>query len=124
MLALAPGPGASADDKQAILVLPDAGARFAGPKGREKDVAEMFITGAQSGGTLGLYRQIIAPKSGPPAHIHRTEDEFFYVVSGSFNFKLGDRIASAPAGSIVFIPRGTVHTFENTGTEPGYCWRA
>jgi mannose-6-phosphate isomerase-like protein (cupin superfamily) len=33
--------------------------------------------------------------------------------------KLGDRIVNAPAGSIVFVPRGTVHTFQNVGTEPG-----
>jgi hypothetical protein len=36
-----------------------------------------------------------------------------------FNFKLGDRIVSAPNGSIVFVPRGTAHTFQNVGTEPG-----
>jgi glyoxylate utilization-related uncharacterized protein len=48
----------------------------------------------------------IAQKSGPPAHIHRGADEFFYVVSGELKFKLGDRIVSAPARSIVFVPRG------------------
>ena len=66
-----------------------------------------------------MFRQIIAPKSGPPAHIHRGEDEFFYVVSGEFKFKLGDRIVSAPARSIVFVPRGTAHTFENIGSDSG-----
>jgi quercetin 2,3-dioxygenase len=43
-------------------------------------------------------------------------------VSGEFNFKLGDRVVSAPTRSIVFVPRGTVHTlhtFQNIGTEPG-----
>ena len=112
-------PSAVADEKQGILVLPDKGTHYAGPKGREADSTELLVSGAQSGGSVGLYRQVIAPKSGPPAHIHRTEDEFFYVVSGSFNFKLGDRSVSAPPGSVVFIPRGIVHTFENTGTEPG-----
>ena len=66
-----------------------------------------------------MFRQTIAPKSGPPAHIHRAEDEFFYVVSGEFKFKLGDRIVSVPARSIIFVPRGTAHTFKNIGTEPG-----
>jgi len=40
-------------------------------------------------------------------------------MSGELNFKLGDRIVSAPARSIVFVPRGTAHTFQNVGTEPG-----
>ena len=63
--------------------------------------------------------QTIAPKSGPPTHLHEMEAEFCYVVSGQFNFKLGERIVSAPAGAFVFIPRITAHTFQNIGTEPG-----
>ena len=70
-----------------------------------------------------LFRQTIAPKSGPPTHIHQTEDEFFYVVSGEFKLKLGDRIVSAPAQSVMFVPRGTAHTFQNVGTEPGVTGR-
>jgi quercetin 2,3-dioxygenase len=66
-----------------------------------------------------LYRQTIAPKSGPPTHIHQAEDEFFYVVSGEFRVKLGDRIMSAPAHSFMFVPRGTAHSFQNVGPEPG-----
>jgi glyoxylate utilization-related uncharacterized protein len=46
-------------------------------------------------------------------------DEFFYVVKGEFKLKLGDRIVSAPAQSVMFVPRGTPHTFQNVGTEPG-----
>jgi putative ABC transport system substrate-binding protein len=52
-------------------------------------------------------------------HIHRAEDEFFYVLSGAFNFQLGDCIKSAPAGSFVFIPKDAVHTFQHVGPEPG-----
>ena len=43
----------------------------------------------------------------------------FYVVKGEFKLKLGDRIVSAPAESVMFVPRGTPHTFQNVGTEPG-----
>jgi mannose-6-phosphate isomerase-like protein (cupin superfamily) len=110
---------AMAADEEGFVVLPDRAPRFSGPQGREADVTELVATRDQTGGALGLFRQTIALKSGPPAHIHRAEDEFFYVVSGEFNFKLGDRIVSAPARSIVFVPRGTVHTFQNVGTEPG-----
>jgi len=103
---------------EAFVVLPDRAARFSGPQGREADVTEILATREQTGGAFGLFRQTIPPKSGPPTHIHGAEDEFFYVVSGEFNFKLGDRIMSAPARSIVFVPRGTVHTFQNVGAEP------
>ena len=58
-------------------------------------------------------------RADPPTHIHQTEDEFFYVVKGEFKLKLGDRIVSAPAQSVMFVPRGTAHTFQNVGAEPG-----
>ncbi len=110
---------AAAAAKAGFLVLPGGAPRFSGPKGREADVTELVATGDQTGGSLGLVRQTIAPKSGPPTHIHQAEDEFFYVVSGQFKVKLGDRIMSASARSVMFIPRGTAHTFQNVGAEPG-----
>jgi quercetin 2,3-dioxygenase len=118
-LAQRPSPSAAPANAEGFVVLPDRGPRFSGPQGREADATELVATHDQTGGALGLFRQTIAPKSGPPTHIHRAEDEFFYVVSGEFKFKLGDRIVSAPARSIVFVPRGTAHTFQNVGTEPG-----
>jgi mannose-6-phosphate isomerase-like protein (cupin superfamily) len=102
-----------------FIVLPDAAPRFSGPQGREGDITELLATRDQTGRTLGLFRQTIAPKSGPPIHIHQTEHEFFYVISGEFKVKLGDRIMNAPAQSAMFVPRGTAHTFRNVGSEPG-----
>lgn len=79
----------------------------------------MVATGGQTGGALGLVRQTIAPKRGPPPHIHRAEDESSDVVSGEFKVKLGVRILSAPAQSVLFVPRGTAHAYQNVGT----AWR-
>jgi len=72
-----------------FVVLPDAAPPFSGPQGREADVTELLATREQTGGALGLFRQTIAPKSGPPAHIHQAEDEFFYVVSGDLRSNWG-----------------------------------
>ena len=116
---LSPWLTAMAANEEGFVVLPDRAPRFSGPQGREADVTELVVTREQTGGALGVFRQTIAPKSRPPAHIHRGADEFFYVASGEFKVKLGDRIVSAPARSIVFVPRGTAHTFQNVGTEPG-----
>jgi quercetin 2,3-dioxygenase len=106
-------------EKDGFVVPPDRAARFSGPRGREADVTEVLATREQTGAALGLFRQTIAPESGPPAHFHRAADEFFYIVSGEFSFRLGERVVSAPARSVVFVPRGTVHTFRNVGIEPG-----
>ena len=102
-----------------LIVLPGGAPRFAGPQGREADVTELVATRDQTGGSLGLFRQTVAPGSGPPAHVHRGEDEFFYIVSGDFKVKLGERVMSVPPQSVMFVPRGTAHTFENVGKDPG-----
>ena len=39
--------------------------------------------------------------------------------SDEFKVKLGDRIMRAPAQTVMFVPRGTAHTFQNVGTSPG-----
>jgi uncharacterized RmlC-like cupin family protein len=84
LIALLSGPTAVAAEGEGFVVLPDRESHFSGPQGREADVTELLATREQTGGALGLFRQTIAPKSGPPSHIHRAEDEFFYVVSGEW----------------------------------------
>jgi mannose-6-phosphate isomerase-like protein (cupin superfamily) len=116
---LLPSITAMAAGEEAFVVLPDRAPHFSGPQGREADVTELLATADQTRGALGFLRQTIAPKSGPPVQIHRAENEFYYVVSGEFNFKLGDRVVSVLARSIVMVPRGTAHAFKNVGTEPG-----
>jgi mannose-6-phosphate isomerase-like protein (cupin superfamily) len=106
-------------EREGFVVPPDCAARFPGPRRRAADVTEVLAAREQTGAALGLFRQTIAPESGPPAHVHRAADEFFYVVGGEFSFRLGERVVSAPARSVVLVPRGTVHTFRNVGTEPG-----
>ena len=56
--------------------------------------------------------EIIGPKgSGSPLHVHRREDEWFYVLEGELTFWIGGRIIEAPVGSFVYGPRDIPHTF-------------
>jgi quercetin dioxygenase-like cupin family protein len=116
---LVPWLAVMAADEEGFVVPPDGAMRAAGPVGRERDIAEILATRERTKGAFGIFRIEIAPKSGPPAHIHRGEDEFFYVLKGQFQFKLGEQLVEAPAGSFVFLPRDHIHTFQNIGTEPG-----
>ena len=56
------------------------------------------------------------PGGGPPPHIHRNEDETFYIVEGQIDFLLGDETVTGGPGDFVNVPRGTVHRFRNSGT--------
>ena len=79
----------------------------------------MKATGAETGGSIGFLEATSAPGYGPPRHVHRSSDELFYVLEGEFLFLVGEREVSAPPGTFVFVPRGTVHAAKVTGTEPG-----
>ncbi|MCF2489068.1 cupin domain-containing protein [Dyadobacter sp. CY347] len=52
-------------------------------------------------------------KGGPPLHIHKDQDEIFFVVSGKFLIQIDDHVYTANTGDAAFIPRGTKHTFAN-----------
>jgi mannose-6-phosphate isomerase-like protein (cupin superfamily) len=69
--------------------------------------------------TVGIFEDEVPPQSGPPPHLHRSQDETHYVLEGQFEFVIGERKVDAGAGSVVYVPRATVHAFTNTGTDKG-----
>ena len=75
------------------------------------------ITSDESDGALTAIETFIVRQEGPPLHLHE-QDEVIYMLAGSMRVKLGDTLREAPAGSFVFIPRGTPHTWQNIGAEP------
>ena len=83
------------------------------------DAITLKATGEETGGSIGFLEATGPPGSGPPRHIHRSHDELFYVLEGEFLFLVGERQVSAPPGTFVFIPRGTVHAAKVIGSEPG-----
>jgi quercetin dioxygenase-like cupin family protein len=79
-----------------------------------------LVLKARSEDTGGAYALVEATITGqgPPQHIHRAEEEAFYVLAGEVNVQVGDQTVHGRPGSFVLIPRGTVHTFWNAGTGP------
>jgi mannose-6-phosphate isomerase-like protein (cupin superfamily) len=51
----------------------------------------------------------------PAVHLHRNDDEAWYVLEGTLRVRVGKDEVEARAGSAVFVPRGTAHTFWNPG---------
>jgi quercetin dioxygenase-like cupin family protein len=98
-----------------IVRRPGEGTTIEGPAGGP---LTFKVRGEQTGGALTALENEIAPGDGPPLHTHAAEDEAWYVISGELRFQLGDERAAAPAGSFVFVPRGTPHCFVNAGSDP------
>jgi mannose-6-phosphate isomerase-like protein (cupin superfamily) len=56
---------------------------------------------------------------GPPPHKHLRQDEGFYVLEGEFTFHVEGEAIPVTEGAFVNVPKGSLHTFENTGTGVG-----
>ena len=77
------------------------------------DILTVKMTGADTGGSVGLVKASVPPGGGPAAHTHTQADETFYLIDGELEFLDGDRLFTATAGDAVFIPRATRHRFKN-----------
>jgi quercetin dioxygenase-like cupin family protein len=76
------------------------------------------LCGDQTGGRFVQATIITPPNSGPPPHYHVNEDECFVVQEGRISVLTGGSWVEAGPGSVVFTPKGTVHTYKNIGTTP------
>jgi mannose-6-phosphate isomerase-like protein (cupin superfamily) len=56
------------------------------------------------------------PRWIAPLHLHRSDDEAWYVLEGALCVRAGKAVVEAHAGSAVFVPRGTAHTYWNPGS--------
>jgi quercetin dioxygenase-like cupin family protein len=107
------------------LVGPQATIRHAGEgkSVRAFGAETLFIlTADDSGGKLTLGVSAVPPGDGPPPHTHLAEDELFIIIEGKYSFLTTDRWTEAGPGAVVYLPRGTLHTFRNIGDTPSKHW--
>jgi mannose-6-phosphate isomerase-like protein (cupin superfamily) len=53
-----------------------------------------------------------------PLHLHRSDDEAWYVLEGTLVVRSGSEDIEARAGACVLVPRGTPHTYWNPNSVP------
>ena len=51
-------------------------------------------------------------------HVHRVQEETFYVVEGECEWRVGDRLVRAKPGTYLFIPPGVPHNIANASDKP------
>jgi mannose-6-phosphate isomerase-like protein (cupin superfamily) len=82
-------------------------------------VVVVKASGEETGGRITAFEGTLQRGDiGPALHVHHAHDEMGYVLQGDVTFQIGDEISTICAGSFVFIPRGTPHTFSNFGDGP------
>lgn len=75
-------------------------------------------TSSQTGGAFGLIEQLAPVGPGSPYHVHRAEEETFYILEGGLEFLSGDRRFVQGPGGVVFLPRDIPHGFRVIGETP------
>src|ERR1700759_3264719 len=77
-------------------------------------------TAEDTGGAFGLWESFVPPGSSPALHVHRREEETFWVLDGRLTIRCGDRTFSAGPGSMAVLPRNVPHTFVAEGDTPAH----
>ncbi len=74
---------------------------------------DIKATSEETGGALTVIDTWLTPDANPPMHIHRDEDEAFFLLDGEIEFFVADEPGRlAGPGEFVFGPRGVPHRFE------------
>lgn len=78
------------------------------------------VTAEHSGSAYSLFEVASRPgEGGPPPHVQHRHDEAFWVLEGGYEFVIEGRATRVGAGSLIYVPRGKLHTHKNMGEEPG-----
>ncbi|WP_431216580.1 cupin domain-containing protein [Puia sp. P3] len=81
----------------------------------EGDTFFSKVSTEDAGGALYIYESTRVKPGGPPLHVHYDQDEWWYILRGTFLIKVGDQVYTAKAGDSVFGPRTIPHCFAKVG---------
>ena len=79
------------------------------------DTFHTKVSTADSNGDVYVFESTREKEGGPSFHLHYEQDEFWYILSGEFLFKVGEETFTAKAGDTVFGPRNVPHAFAKVG---------
>jgi mannose-6-phosphate isomerase-like protein (cupin superfamily) len=85
-------------------------------------LAGQIIGAGQDSFVVAEWKDPGAPPGPPrliaPLHLHRSDDEAWYVLEGTLCIKIGEEVTEASSGAAVFVSRGTPHTYWNPNNSP------
>jgi len=98
------------------VIMTEAAAESIRPFGIDMKV---MLGAEHTGGTFSAITAEVKPGEGPPPHLHRDREEYFYVIEGTYSLGVDGKESTIGPGTLVFVPRGTVHTFKNIAATTG-----
>ncbi len=73
----------------------------------------LFKHGSLTGGRFDFMVGDIDYLTGPPLHVHREQDDTFFVIEGVIAVQVGDELIDLGPGDFASVPPGVPHTFDN-----------
>lgn len=77
------------------------------------------VTGEDTAGALDFFVVEVAPRGGPPLHVHHTQDEAIHVLKGRFKVRVGDETFFCDEGGFAYLPAKLPHAFLNLTDDEG-----
>jgi quercetin dioxygenase-like cupin family protein len=74
-------------------------------------LATIKATGKEMGDLYSIVEVLEPQGARAPLHLHRKEDEAFYVLEGEMTFHIGEETIKARPGSFVFGPKDVPHRY-------------
>jgi quercetin dioxygenase-like cupin family protein len=59
----------------------------------------------------------LEPGQSQPVHAHADADKFYFVLTGSGSFTVGDEVREAASGTVIIAPAGIGHGVRNGSSE-------
>jgi len=77
-----------------------------------------FLVTAENSKYTSMFDWTMPPRFSTGLHVHRTQEETFYVLDGECEWQVGDRRIRATVGTFLFVPPGTPHNIANVTDRP------
>lgn len=98
------------------VLAPGAGLKLQSGPGRD---LIFKVTGEDTNGAFDYFIVEVAPKGGPPLHVHHKQEETIHVLKGRYKIRIGDEIYYLEEGGFAYMPSKVPHAFLNLTDEPG-----
>jgi quercetin dioxygenase-like cupin family protein len=77
------------------------------------------VTGEDTGGAFDYFIVQVAPRGGPPLHVHHLQEETIHVLKGRYKIRIGDSVFYVDEGGFAYLPSKVPHAFLNLTNDPG-----
>ncbi len=77
------------------------------------------VTGEDTGGAFDYFIVQVAPRGGPPLHVHYRQEETIHVLKGRYKVRIGEDIYYLEEGGFAYLPSKIPHAFLNLTHQPG-----